>query len=109
MTSEVLRAARALIDTPEKWSPDGWGDGDTRCAVHALDSTDGVLRHLSGQVHVADPAFQALSRAMGGYPGDFNDSHTHAEVMAAYDRAIAHAEAAEAEFTVQPTREPVTV
>jgi hypothetical protein len=111
MTSEILRAAQARIDTPANWmhihdgricNPDG------ECALvalnEALEDDPGWLR---------DPAVVALIRAAGlscdwEIP-PWNDSHTHAEVMAAFDRAIADAEAAEQEFTAESTREPVTV
>lgn len=109
-TVEILRAAKARIDTPGKWysgdvrwewTPD-CGD-DPTCALLA------ISREVGG--YFFHPAKAALSRAMGGgglYSIDipaFNDSHTHAEVMAAFERAIANEEARAQEFEVAPVVE----
>lgn len=89
---EDLIAAKALIDTPEKW---GKGEFEPRpgcyCAVGAIwKVTDG-----EGTRYVA-PVF-ALWKVL---PGDwtnaagYNDDPetTHADIMALFDRAIATAE-----------------
>ena len=102
-TVEVLRAARALIDTPEKWGQgDGLCDRGLRCAAIAVWDAQGIVAGST-------LAHRALAQAMGldaayscGVIFDFNDSHTHAEVMAAFDRAIANEEAKAQEFTVEP-------
>lgn len=105
-TVEVLRAARARIDTPEKWWQHDGHFGSSaapKCALLALTEFAGNGPH---------PSKFALSRAMGGgelYSIDvprFNDTHTHAEVMAAYDEAIANELAREQEHTASPL-EPV--
>lgn len=94
-TVEVLRAARALIDTPEKWTQgcyakDAKGNGlppedeDAVCFC-----ASGALRHVDVDVDVCWPAFDALGLAVGGNIIEFNDSHSHADVLAAFDRAIA--------------------
>ena len=82
-TLEVLVAARALIDTPDKWCQGSYEDYRyrhcTRGALWAIDQND-VL------------ACRALYVAMPP-PNDglttYNDTHSHAEVMALFDRAIA--------------------
>lgn len=101
-TVEILRAARALIATPEQWTQgtpargqDGWpvwpespdarqwcaigacvaaGSDDERWMMRAIDALEAVA--LEGSVSAAR----------------FNDSHRHADVLALYDRAIALAE-----------------
>ena len=82
---EILRDARALITDPDKWASDGAGSGEQRCAIRAL-------IHVAPSVSVDHPAEVALRAAMGGYIATFNDSHTHAEVLAAFDKAIASLE-----------------
>lgn len=87
-TQSILTAARALIDTPDKWSCDGWGRGGKMCAAHAIYRACG---QAYGKYH--DAAYEALARVIWGVPnrmiGPWNDTHTHAEVMSAFDRAIA--------------------
>lgn len=93
-TADILRAAKALIDTPEKWRQ-GWEDyGDRLCMVTAV-------THVLNGAHVPDPVWQCLGKAIrkgGGSVGPlwrWNDApeRTHAEVMEAFDKAIALAEA----------------
>lgn len=105
-TVEVLRAARALIDTPDKWCQGERGrDGSRLCAGHAVGDAIGIGygRATWAEGH---PALVALARAMGTKTHHsvpfWNDNHTHAEVMAAFDRAIANEEAREGEFTARP-------
>jgi hypothetical protein len=98
-THEVLVRARNLIGRPEDWSPRMWGDHGRRCAVHALQDTllgretDPDAKKI---VHPTE-AFKVLCDAAGIEPGadgeryfgSWNDTHTHAEVLAAFDKAIA--------------------
>jgi hypothetical protein len=101
-TVEILRAARGRMDTPERWyggpsNPFPGGDAVGReCALVAI-------RH-AGEAAACDwvAVGGAFSRSNG--LGDhaacipaFNNSHEHAEVLAAFDRAIADAEAVEQE------------
>lgn len=85
-THEILVKARALIEREEDWSPSGWGD-DSRCMLHAASHAQG----RSGAMSVDDPVYEVL-RVVTGQPmgevGRWNDSHSHAEVLAAFDRAI---------------------
>ena len=89
--SQVLRAARALIGTPDKWWKGGAnGAGVSKCSAQAI-------YHQPGYDF---DSLNFLSVAIGGKPGcyahifDWNDApeRTHADVMAAFDRAIALAE-----------------
>lgn len=87
--ADALRAAKALIDTPEKWScRDGaWyrpEETGKRCVVIALTDADSFN---------AIPLFKRAN----GFVADvakWNDApeRTHADVMQAFDRAIALAE-----------------
>lgn len=87
-TAEVLREARALIDTPEKWTK-GYR-GERLCAVAAI---------ASAAPRDWLPAKYALNRALGReesvvlYRWNDDPATTHADVLAAFDRAIALAEA----------------
>lgn len=105
---EDLMAARALIDTPEKWrKDDSWGH-ENCCAIVATTrvTNPGSEQHLFDREVTA---WWALYEALPGewkptgdeeeHPGisvgEFNDhpDTTHADIMALYDRAIATAEA----------------
>lgn len=100
LTSEVLRRARDLIDTPEKWCQGDLGGNGSYCAVGACKLALGMdLRdpiHFNGIPDV----LRELEAVMRMWPSEFNDAAhtTHADVMAAFDQAIAEAEAQE-----QPT------
>lgn len=101
---EILRAARALISKPERWTQ-GSNARNPRtkrrvsvrsplagqfCAVGSMD------RVFNGSL----PRFErwnagaALSEMIAPFSlSDFNDTHTHPEVLALFDRAIARLEA----------------
>lgn len=99
--SEVLRAARKLIERPEQlcrhaYSIDAEGNAlpyerrreavafcsaGAIIAVAEVDSREAALVHIRSVMHDNIPAW--------------SDSHTHPEVLAAFDRAIALAEAEE--------------
>jgi hypothetical protein len=89
---ETLIKARALIEKPEMWagSDSALGLG-TNCATTAI-----------GQSYAAHTAFavaNSLPTVQQGAFGaviDFNDTHSHAEVIAAFDRAIEAERAKEA-------------
>lgn len=104
-TAEMLRAARALIDTPEKWTQRQFAKD---AAGHTIDFVNpdavcfcacGALRRLHG---INGRVERVLADAMSSPSGEvaavrivnFNDTHTHAEVLAAFDRAIEEAERA---------------
>lgn len=104
--SETLRAARKLIEKPENWCQ--WqyamnADGD-RVFVMADDATrwclSGAMQRVCGSFNGRGrPAYQALldvvdTGSSGRAIPHFNDTHTHPEVLAVLDRAIAEAEKA---------------
>lgn len=91
-----LIAAKALIDTPEKWIKGNWQDADG-CRFCALGAAIAVCRKGSW-LPVQDALEQSLPS--GFYAPEFaravatyNDlaSTSHADIMALFDRAISKA------------------
>jgi hypothetical protein len=87
-----LIAAKALIDTPEKWVKGALKTGDCLCAMGAVHAV--LPKNYHGLI--SDTAqFRALQSALpDGFRWSvpsFNDdpSTTHADIMALFDRAIA--------------------
>jgi hypothetical protein len=102
-TVEILRAARALIDTPEKWTRGAaardasgaslsigqWPEAASFCIVGACHVATGIVGE-SG-IEARRNACYAIGRAATGrdaWPASFNDNATHADVLAAFDKAI---------------------
>lgn len=80
-TREILVEARKLIERPEDWTPyPGTGRG-RKCALMALNQAYG------GNVMESRAYSILYSRARTGV-AHFNDSHSHAEVLDLFDRAI---------------------
>lgn len=106
-TVEILKAARAKITNPENWTQ-GWfaknehGDrllgvspaATCYCSLGAVEAVTGVEYAEDGWPWDVS---RALSVAMGGNSNfgiaSYNDNHTHEDVLAAFDRAIASTEA----------------
>lgn len=86
-TLAILTAARKLIERPEQWAyrPGTYGWNDRECCVTAFQASE-----LDAKLGLV-----ALGRAIGATCGaeiiDWNDApeRTHAEVLAAFDAAIA--------------------
>lgn len=98
---KYLIAAKALIDTPEKWTQeemarDAYGkitdyEGESATCFCSLGA---ACKVTAGSGFTYGYLVRALSAAGDGtYIVDFNDSHTHAEVMAVWDKAIDKAKA----------------
>lgn len=89
---DILVAARALIEKPENWlarcpSPYEENTEGKRCASRAI-WTLGERGNAATQAAASD-AYKALAAVMGvERVPEWNDTHTHAEVLAAFDRAI---------------------
>ena len=82
----LLIAARQKIENPENWCQKHFEDGHTFCAYGALY----VVRHVSRNPSMDfTSAVKLLEKQMGSCITTFNDRHTHAEVLSAFDRAIA--------------------
>lgn len=98
-----LIAARALIDTPEKWGkgmpsyersytadPDGPICAVGACNVQSFRArTDGETYNARLYILLVDTLHDALPDGQLSIPG-FNDADatTHADIMALFDRAI---------------------
>lgn len=86
-----LIAAKALIDTPEKWAKGSMIIGDRLCVVGAI----GVARKWDAQAFET-PEYAALDRSLpainltGYRVSRYNDhpNTTHDDIMALLDRAI---------------------
>jgi hypothetical protein len=98
---EELETAMGLIQREDDWTQGQWGmGGGPSCAVGAVGRAVGAfdLREAC-----AAPAVAALESAIGrrlisgDEPGDqvefFNDSHSHAEVLDLFRKAIREAKA----------------
>jgi hypothetical protein len=98
-----LRSARDLIDTPDKWCQhQPKTPAEQRCSWGAIGDAITATTDLEAEARMTAAA-KALARGMGttwGEVAHWNDTHTYAEVMVAWDRAIAIAEAVEAEHQV---------
>jgi hypothetical protein len=83
-TAQVLREARELISTRDRWASD-WSElARGHCMATAVPHPG--------------PAYDLLLEATGSPVGglsSYNDSHSHAEVLAVFDTAIVLAEAEE--------------
>ena len=93
---QILIAGRAVIALPEHWTQgvlarDAFGNKTTEDSCRAVCfCSKGALNQVvqTDWTDAFDCAFDALSGAMKGDMFRFNDQHTHAEVLAAWDRAI---------------------
>lgn len=105
-----LKAAKALIDTPEKWTTHQYARDEEGNSVSfwAWDEVTptcycsiGAIAKVQGGITKAEAgtAVRLLDAAAFGPAANscaiayYNDSHTHEEVMAVWDKAIAKAEA----------------
>jgi hypothetical protein len=90
--SDILREARSLIDTPEKW----W-DGASRhvagkrCLIMAVSGSVPAYYSIDARVSSAADLLDIPSRLIP----EWNDGHTHEEVLALIDERIAYWEAEE--------------
>lgn len=93
-TADVLRAARALIFSPKDWCQENFhSTTGAHCAIGA------ILEATGGWNETVTNADAMLCEAVGMNHdlwsfAKYNDEHSHADVMTAFDRAIALAEAA---------------
>lgn len=85
-----LRALRTLLERPEHWKS---GYGSDPLGRHCLISGIRVVAPLRRRYEVGDTLVEAVGCRDSAEPwaavGEFNDSHTHAEVLAVIDKAIA--------------------
>jgi len=91
-TREVLIAARRRIENEEDWGNRGsvppFGPG-TECAATATDLDDIDWAERFGAIEALAAQISSIGHCdLAGLIIDFNESHTHAEVLALYDRTI---------------------
>lgn len=87
-TLDILIGARKLIEKPENWLNRAPTGSNRNCAATAIWKTRGSKRDPDLE-RAGYQAYDALADAMGvKIVADFNDTHTHAEVLAAFDKAI---------------------
>lgn len=97
-----LIAAKALIDTPEKWRKDSSDNHTSCCAILATNRIAGGMNEAKAAglwlaLYNALPLTGKYAQAVRGHQdwsgvvvGDFNDDDatTHADIMALFQRAI---------------------
>lgn len=111
--SEQLKAAKALIDAPHKWTqgvpardqkennvPFDSGKACRFCSVGAIWRVNTTLTQLGEFVDA--PVRAVLSKAAGMEIVGYNDSHNWEDVMNVWDKAIALAERDEGAATLLP-------
>lgn len=95
---ENLIAAKALIDTPDKWVKHHFGFDGCMCALGALgralgvDPSDDMGPNEAALGGALPAGFQSNTNlSLGTKVANYNDhpDTTHADIMALYDRAIA--------------------
>lgn len=97
--ADDLRAAKALIDTPEKWCKGSYhhdGMGDAHCIVGAvMVVTPEYSKRRNMALEAIGRQTPQFDDATSGFMPRYNDAPTttHADIMALFDRAIAAAEA----------------
>lgn len=105
-----LKEAKALIHSPERWTTRYYGrDANRNCVSSTFWDTNPPASMCSiGAIHMVQRTKEgqqvAMARAKfgesamllrqfaGGAIEHYNDNHTHEEVMALWDKAIAKAE-----------------
>lgn len=92
--SDILKDAKAKIEKPENWiqgnyyaNSDGqfvgtWSEADCFCSLGALRAANKIENDFSLR------GVDYLEEAMESEIDAFNDTHKHAEVLAAFDKAI---------------------
>lgn len=99
--SEQLKAAKALIEKPENWLQGKYSDKNGIQESTCFCSVGAIHRVLGNGAHAPDrnALTQAVGKVMGTDYTDvttYNDTHSHAEVMTMWDKAINLLEAEEA-------------
>jgi hypothetical protein len=94
-TSEILIEAKRLISDPGNWLKMSFSNADDPTSPRATKfCAAGSIHRAAGQpmiigAHTRGGPFEFFRQAIGQkHIGDWNDEHTHEEVMSAFDRAI---------------------
>ncbi len=104
--AQILKEARALIADEKNWTQGDYArsslgnstgvkneDAECFCAIGALAKVQGITPNddITGASYLALEA-SGGEQTLGFIVARYNDDHTHAEVLALFDRAIARAE-----------------
>lgn len=89
-----LIAAKALIDTPEKWNQGAYHEGgfhgfDRHCTLGAIMATSPNFDEQDAMGEALRQQLTPAQSRLGHCIATFNDTHTHPQVMALFDHAIA--------------------
>lgn len=109
-TYEVLERALALIEDEKNWTQKDYRVGDALCAEGACVLGGGGTidaHNVAMWTGKADAAVRALGSALSGPVHVFNDSHSHAEVVALFQKAIANEKRKAGVYIELPVEEPV--
>ena len=105
---ETLKAARQLISDPAKWTNSYYARDSI--GIDVSPSSDkavcfcsiGAIRKFSEVLSEAEMFLLGFcSETHDTYAEEFNDTHTHAEVLALFDAAIAELEGCDARYKHQ--------
>lgn len=94
---EIIKAAKELISDPERWiqGANARNEQGLMVLAYAFDAVcwcaDGALIKACGSVNTI-PFWRLISDKPAFDVIEFNDNHTHAEVIALFDAAIARLE-----------------
>jgi hypothetical protein len=105
-TSEILSAAKKLIETPDKWTKGAFGrtsEGHYRQFPEEVKDAvcwcaGGAIKMIAPNFSDTELAWQMFERAVGIFsipPWNDSEFRTHDEVMAGFDKAIALARSEE--------------
>lgn len=90
--SDYLKAAKALIDSPEKWTQgEYWRDAEGNSVDRPVDAA--CMCSMGALLATPGPAGPVACNYLMEACNDqcvveFNDTHSHAEVMQMWDKAI---------------------
>ncbi|PDT15877.1 hypothetical protein CO670_15380 [Rhizobium sp. J15] len=103
-TVEILKAARELISDEKRWTQTVYARDENGNSVNATDPmavcfcSRGAIDKITAGNRAWGGAYDVLLDLLVSEDdnclgvADFNDKHTHAEVLSLFDRAIARAE-----------------
>lgn len=102
--SQTLQAARDLISDPKRWTQGWFAKDDQGTDTHSLSPQAACWCSLGALTKAAGSGYysrelgyleKVLDAKTGQGVSQFNDSHTHAEVVEVFDEAIKLAKEAE--------------
>jgi hypothetical protein len=86
--ARLLREARHLIETPQRWTVGVYDNGTERCAVGALRAAAGQLGELAAEKVAYGLLLRIAIRRGYSNIETMNDCSSHEQVLSAFDEAI---------------------